>query len=70
MFNRRPLSSLLAAALAALAVHAQAQTVIDKPLKIVVGFPAGGAADSVARLLADQLRGTYAPSTIVENSLS
>jgi tripartite-type tricarboxylate transporter receptor subunit TctC len=71
MFNRRPLSSLLVAALAALSVHAQvqaqAQTVIDKPLKIVVGFPAGGAADSVARLLADQLRGSYAPSTIVDN---
>ena len=67
MFNRRQLSSLLVAALATLAVHAQAQTVIDKPLKIVVGFPAGGAADSVARLLADQLRGTYAPSTVVDN---
>jgi len=67
MFNRRQLSALLAAALAAMAVPAQAQTVIDKPLKIVVGFPAGGAADSVARLLADQLRGSYAPSTLVDN---
>lgn len=66
--NRRQLAVLAAAALAALGTApALAQTVIDKPLRIVVGFPAGGAADAVARLLADQLRGTYAPSVIVDN---
>jgi tripartite-type tricarboxylate transporter receptor subunit TctC len=59
--------TLLAAALAAASPAAFAQPVIDKTLKIVVGFPAGGATDTVARLLADQLRGTYAPNVIVDN---
>ena len=67
MFNRRQISSLLAAACATMACPVHAQTVIDKPLKIVVGFPAGGAADAVARLLAEQLRGSYAPSVLVDN---
>lgn len=35
--------------------------------QLVVGFPAGGSTDTVARRLADHLRGHYAPSVIVEN---
>lgn len=50
---------------------AQAQTAISKPAKIIVGFPPGGAADSVARLLANQLGNAqgaaYAPTVIVDN---
>ncbi len=70
MLNRRHL--LAAAALASfvfatLTPLAQAQTAIDKPARIVVGFPPGGSSDVVARLLADQLRGSYAPTVIVEN---
>ncbi len=67
--NRRHILAL-ATSITALGVpfaQAQSQTVIDKPLKIVVGFPAGGATDVVARLLAEQLRGHYAPSVIVDN---
>ena len=45
--------------------HAQA-TVIDKPARMIVGFPPGGAADLVARLFASQIKG-YAPSIIVDN---
>ncbi len=40
---------------------------MKKPLRIVVGFPAGGATDVIARLLAEQLRGRYASTVIVEN---
>jgi tripartite-type tricarboxylate transporter receptor subunit TctC len=67
MLNRRQLFTTLSVALAALAPLAMAQPAIDKPVKIVVGFPAGGASDAVARLLAEQLRGTYATTVIVDN---
>ena len=45
---------------------AYAQTAV-RQLTIVVGFPAGGATDIVARLLADGMRGSYADTVIVEN---
>jgi len=69
MLNRRHLiaTSFVAAVSTHFAPLAQAQTAIDKAVKIVVGFPPGGAADSVARLLAQQLTGSYAPTVIVEN---
>lgn len=35
--------------------------------RIVVGFPAGGSADLIARLVAERLRGRHAPNVIVEN---
>lgn len=35
--------------------------------RIVVGFPPGGAADGLARLLAEKLRGTVVPTVIVDN---
>lgn len=69
MLHRRYLiiASVAAATTTAFAPLAQAQSVIDKPARIVVGFPAGGAADAVARQLAQQLAGSYAPTVIVEN---
>jgi tripartite-type tricarboxylate transporter receptor subunit TctC len=36
-------------------------------LRIVVPFPAGGGTDVLARIIADKLRGNYAPAVIVEN---
>ena len=57
------LASLAAAALSGGPLWAQ-----DKPpLKILVGFPAGGSVDIVARLLADKLRVSLAQNVIVEN---
>jgi tripartite-type tricarboxylate transporter receptor subunit TctC len=41
--------------------------VIRKPVQIIVGFPAGGGTDVIARILADRLRGAYAANVIVEN---
>ena len=56
---------LLIAALA-LPVAVRAQTT-QKPLRIIVPFPAGGGTDIAARLIAEKLRGNYAPAVIVEN---
>lgn len=38
-----------------------------KTARILVGFPAGGSTDVLARLLADRLRGVYAPTVLVDN---
>jgi tripartite-type tricarboxylate transporter receptor subunit TctC len=40
---------------------------ITKPAHVIVGFPAGGGTDVIARILADGLRGPYAPTVLVEN---
>lgn len=61
-FTRRTLLALGVAA----AFAAQAQG--DRPpLKIYVGFPPGGASDSVARVLADKLPAVLKQPVIVEN---
>ena len=56
----------MAAAAAAVGGRALAQTTI-KPLRIIVPFPAGGGTDVLARIVAEKLRGNYAPAVIVEN---
>jgi tripartite-type tricarboxylate transporter receptor subunit TctC len=43
-----------------------AQT-IGKPVRIIVGFPAGGGTDIIARILAERLRGSYATTVLIEN---
>ena len=67
--RRRMLTALAAAALVPLAwapIGAQAEERLDL-VTIVVGFPPGGATDTVARLVAEGLAGTYADSAVVEN---
>lgn len=69
MLNRRHLlarGAIVAAAGFTIARGALAQ-LVQKTARIVVGFPAGGTTDVFARLLADKLRGTYAPTVLVEN---
>lgn len=63
--QRRTFVIRAAAALAASPALLHAQ---DKgPVRILVGFPPGGSADVVARLLADKLRGPLGQSVIVDN---
>ena len=41
--------------------------VIQQTARVVVPFPAGGSTDTLARIMADKLKGVYAPTTVVEN---
>jgi tripartite-type tricarboxylate transporter receptor subunit TctC len=68
-FDRRTFlaASASAAAICATPSVLGQQTTISKPARIVLGFPPGGSLDSIARLLAERLKGTYAPSVTVEN---
>ena len=65
--RRRLLSALFAATLAALAGPAAAQAQPGKTVKILVGFPAGGGTDAIARLLAEKLKDELGTVVIVEN---
>ena len=57
----------LAVASLALAGAALAQTYPDKPVKIIVGFPAGGPTDIVARLFAERANASLHQPFVVEN---
>ncbi len=68
MLNRRQTLGatigLIAAGGAGRSVRAQT---FDKLVHVIVGFPAGGGTDIVARVLAEALKGSYAASIIVED---
>ena len=53
----------MASALPTVALRAQT---VSKPARLLVGFPAGGSIDAVARLIVEHMKG-YAPSMIVDN---
>jgi tripartite-type tricarboxylate transporter receptor subunit TctC len=64
--RRRTLCALVAAALSlALAAPAAAQG--GKVVRVLVGFPAGGGTDAIARLLAEKLKDELGTQVIVEN---
>jgi len=69
MNRRNYLASLLSALAVPATGWAQSASPADKTLRIVVGFPAGGAGDAIARMLAAHLRTTYATTVIVENKV-
>ena len=64
MNRRNTLRGLATACLAAMALPLWAQS---QPVKILVGFPAGGSADIAARVIADKMKDTLGVPVIVEN---
>ena len=64
------IAALLAGSFWFLANPAFAQTASvasDKPIKILVGFPPGGSADVMARLMAERMQSALGQNVIVEN---
>jgi tripartite-type tricarboxylate transporter receptor subunit TctC len=53
-------------AAAGFGVHAQAKWP-DKPIKLVVGFPPGGATDVVARIVSQPLADALGTSVLIDN---
>jgi tripartite-type tricarboxylate transporter receptor subunit TctC len=69
MINRRRLLEGLALAATALTrpSRAQATDYPSRPLRWIVGFPAGGAADIIARIIAAQMSDQLRQQVVVEN---
>jgi tripartite-type tricarboxylate transporter receptor subunit TctC len=68
MLRRRDALILLAStALSSQAIPSRSEDWPERPLRIVVPFPAGGSADLTARLLAEDLRTHLRQNVIVEN---
>jgi tripartite-type tricarboxylate transporter receptor subunit TctC len=65
-FSRRTVTTSLLA-MAAGTLPAFGQAFPTKPVKIVVGFTAGGATDFVARILADALKERWGQSVVVDS---
>ena len=66
--SRRRLTQAAAALLASCALGAGAQTAYpNKPVRIVVGFSAGGTTDVVARIMAKELTQTLGQTFMVDN---
>jgi len=67
MINRRSLLSAAAALGFAGSTGAGAQSYPSRSITLVAPFPAGGAADTIARVLAEGLRQRLGQSVVVEN---
>jgi tripartite-type tricarboxylate transporter receptor subunit TctC len=66
---RRRWAALLMAAIAMLAwcATASAQTYPDRPVRIVIAFPAGGTIDTLGRILAQKLTEAWGQNVVIEN---
>ncbi len=67
MLNRRRFSTALLSATALGGAWLPAWAQSEAPIHILVGFPAGGGSDVIARLLAERLQAELGRSVVVEN---
>ena len=67
MPNTRPAIVLCALITACVAATACAQDYPVKPVRFVVGFPAGGSNDTVARIIAQKLTENWGQNVVVDN---
>ncbi len=65
--TRRTLSNACLVLLAATALPALAQDYPSKPIRMIVGYAAGGPTDVIARLVAQDLQAALGQSVVVEN---
>ena len=66
MFNRRQFAASSLALLAGTRA-ARAQTWPDRPIRVLVGYAAGGGVDIVARLLAEPMKQAFGQTVLIEN---
>ena len=64
---KQKIISVLVLFIAQLLVFQSAQAFPDRPVKLVVGSPAGGPPDIMARLLSDKMGAALGQPVIVEN---
>ena len=68
MRGKAIIAAVLFAALPFVAASAAgAQTYPDRPVKVLVGYPAGGPVDIIARVVADKLSAQWGKPVVVEN---
>src|SRR3974377_1373651 len=67
MRRRDILAALIAVACLVQPLAAKAQNYPDRPLTMIVPFPAGGATDVLARILSERMKGILGQPIVVEN---
>lgn len=68
LFSRRSALSVISCSTAvALCNHARAETYPARPVKVLVGFPAGGGADTLTRSITDWLQARLGQPFVIEN---
>lgn len=67
LMRRLAILGALLVAVTGLSVHAQVDTYPNRPIKLVVGGPAGGAADVIARAVAHGIERRLGQSVVVDN---